>query len=155
MARFSHTLSLLRCQASRDIKRDPLATQGHDCKREAQWGTQRPNAKSRDRRTNIKSPFPNRMSYSKKPRRIFLNEREREALGNVVRKGRGGQFSEDRVFLSFSSLQCGRPPFPLPACCSSKKRSGGLHQPRTGSSQPALPGKKAPGYLPRHSKNLS
>lgn len=36
--------------------------------------------------------------------------REREALGNVVRKGRGGQFSEDRVFLSFSSLQCGRPP---------------------------------------------
>lgn len=63
--------------------------------------------RQRDRRTKIKSPFPNRTSYSKKSRRRFLKNREREAVGNVVRKGRGGQFSEDWVFLS-SSLQWGR-----------------------------------------------
>lgn len=48
MARFSHSLSLLRCQASRDIKIDPLATHGHDCKREAQWGTRKPMPKGRE-----------------------------------------------------------------------------------------------------------
>lgn len=90
MARFSHTLSLLRCQASQDIKTDPPATPPHDCK-EAQQGTERSIPKGRGIRTNIKSPFPNRMSYSKKSRTLLI----REALGNVVRKGRGGQFSQD------------------------------------------------------------
>jgi len=48
MARFFHSPSLLRCQASRDIKTDALATQGHDYKREVQQGTQRPTLNGRE-----------------------------------------------------------------------------------------------------------
>lgn len=58
MAKFPHSLSLLRCQASQDIKTDPPATTGHDCKKEAQQGTERPIPKAERHKDKHEEPIP-------------------------------------------------------------------------------------------------
>lgn len=116
------SLNLLICQASRkSIKTDPLATWGHDFKREAQQGTQRLMPKGRESEGQTLRAFPNRSSYSKIYRR---KEREREPLRNTIQKSRG-HFSADWVFLSPPRAVSGaQHPVLYPSAVAARKGAG-------------------------------